>query len=102
MTTIVLSSTVTVRAQMRVQAENADLDHWHRLGCLAWVHADQHGHARMATGQVARELGLTVKQISAALETARNRGWVDPSSTARCLVLPGCASNPCEENHRVV
>jgi hypothetical protein len=99
-TTIVLSSTVTVRAQMRVQSENVDLEHWHRLGCLAWVHADQHGHARMATGQAGRELCLSVNQVTDAIAVARRRGWLDPASTARCLVLPGCASNPCEESHR--
>lgn len=99
MTTIVLTTAVAVRVLMQTMADNYDLDQWHRLGCLAWVHADQYGHARLATGQASRELGLSVNQISEAIATARRRGWLDPSSTARCLVLPGCALNPCEERH---
>lgn len=101
MTTIVLSPTPAVRALMQVQVDNYQLPAWVRLGCLTWVHADhKHGHARMATGQVARELGLTVKQTSATIATARALGFIDDTSTARCLVLLGCGNNPCEERHR--
>ncbi|WP_323793810.1 hypothetical protein [Nocardioides sp.] len=100
MTTIVLSSTITARAVHRCQADNVRLDQWQRVGFLAMSLTDQHGHARMATGQIGRELGLSVNQVSDAIATARNRGLLDPASHARCLVLVGCASNPCEENHR--
>lgn len=99
MTTVVLAHRATVRAHMRQQADNTKLDHWHRLGCLAWVHADESGHANMTTGQVGRELGLNVNQVSEALATAKHRGWLDPISHARCLVLSGHAGNPCDERH---
>lgn len=90
----------SARTTMDQLARDDRLDHWHRLGCLAWVFAANDGHARLATGQAARELGLTVRQISDALDIARRRGWLDPTSTARCLVLPGCGGHSCEERHR--
>lgn len=99
MTTVILTRDLTVRAHMRMQADNTSLDHWHRLGCLAWVHANEGGHATFATGQIGRELGLNVKQVSNAIAIAAARGWVDTCSTARCLVLAGHALNPCEERH---
>lgn len=99
MTTVVLTTDVAIRSHMRMQADNTRLDHWHRLGCLAWVHADRSGHARFATGQVGRELGLSVKQVSTAISKAKAKCWIDPCSTARCIVLTGHALNPCEERH---
>lgn len=98
--TTTLPASVNARTDMQVQADNDHIEHWHRLGCLARARTDQHGHARMATGQASRELGLSVNQVTDAIAVARRRGWLDPASTARCLVLPGCANNPCEEQHR--
>lgn len=91
---------INARADMIANAANRYLPIWIRVGCLARVHTDAAGHARFATGQLGRELDdLTPQQISAALATAKARRWIDPTSTARCVVLPDCGRNPCEEKH---
>jgi hypothetical protein len=98
-----MSTAVTypgVRRDMAAQAANQALPTWHRIGCLARAGTNHHGHARFATGQLRRQLHLTAQQTSEALAVAKARGWVDSTSTARCVVLPGHALNPCEENHR--
>lgn len=100
MTAVILARSVSVRVDMRTAADNAKAPHWFRLGALARVHTNEHGHAPMREGQIARELRLTVRQVSNAITSAKAIGWIDPSSTARCLVLPDQALSPCEERHR--
>lgn len=90
---------VSVRVTMADLAA-AELPAWVRIGCLAWSLADQTGHARLATGQLRTSLGLSAQQTTDALAVARSRGWIDPCSTARCVVLPGCGPARCEERHR--
>lgn len=97
--TVTLTSPFSARGLMLTLATNPELPTWHRVGCIAWHRADQGGHARFSTGELSRCLGLTRGQVSDALAVARRRGWVDQTSNARCVVLPGCALNPCEERH---
>jgi hypothetical protein len=97
--TIVVATQFSARAIMLTLSDNPALEAWHRIGCLAWYRTDQDGHAKFATGELARRLNLKPGQVSDALAVARRRGWVDPVSHARCVVLPGCADNPCEERH---
>lgn len=90
----------SVRATMNDLAATS-LPGWVRVGCLAWALADTNtGHARFATGELRRVLGLSSSRTSDALAIARMHGWIDPASSARCIVLPGCSLNPCEEQHR--
>lgn len=91
--------TVEIRPTMSDLSQGS-LPAWVRIGCLAWARADLQGHARLGTGQLGRTLGMTPDSVARALRVARDHGWIDPTSTARCLVLPGCASARCEERHR--
>ena len=91
---------VSVRRINATLAESPHLPGWARLWCLTWAHADQNGHARFATGELARLLRLSAQRTSEALAVARGMGVVDGCSTARCVVLPGHALGPCEERHR--
>lgn len=85
---------------MNRSAVTGDLPAWVRVGCAAWATAEPSGHARFGVGQLRRILGLSPQQLTDAIAVARSRGWVDQASTARCIVLPGCSLNPCEERHR--
>jgi hypothetical protein len=95
-----LVRTVEVRATHLELAQQASLPAWVRLQCLAWAYAERNGHAPFATTELRQYLGLTPARLSQSLATARGLGWIDPTSTARCLVLPGCGINPCEGIHR--
>lgn len=95
-----LTPGVSVRATMADLVAGAHLPVWVRVGCIAWSLADGNGHAALWPGQLARALGTSAPGASNALARAREYGWVDESSTARCLVLPGCGARPCEERHR--
>lgn len=90
---------VSVRLTMADLAA-AELPAWVRVGCLAWALADPSGHARLTTGQLSTALGISPSATSNALGVARERGWIDDCSTARCVVLPGCGPARCEERHR--
>ena len=94
------STPVSVRATMSDLSRGYGLPSWVRLGCLAWSLAGPDGHAPLQPGQLARALGLSPSATSNALTAARERGFIDESSTARCVVLPGFGDNPCEAVHR--
>ena len=97
---ITLTRTVSVRAMMLEQAYQTSLPMWVRIGCLAWACANNHGHAPFSRGELRSWFDLRPATLSQSLTTARRLKWIDPTSTARCLVLPGCGLNPCEETHR--
>lgn len=85
---------------VRRQLNNHRLPPWLRIWCWALDHANGHGHARAYPGQLRTDLGLSKRDVSRALDQARGRGLIDPTSTAWCVVLPGAALAPCEGNHR--
>lgn len=91
---------ISIRETMAGRAEHPSLPAWVRVGCLAWFRAGADGHAPMYAGELARTLNLSRSQVSQALTQARDRGWIDPCSTSRCIVLPGMGAGRCEERHR--
>lgn len=95
-----LHAPVELRTVMRRLARNPVLPTWVRVGCYAWAKADPTtGHATLATSELRRHLHASPQQISEAIARAKTRSWIDPTSSARCLVLPGFGDNPCEEHH---
>ncbi|GAA5153858.1 hypothetical protein GCM10023340_36500 [Nocardioides marinquilinus] len=95
-----LSADVDVRAEWEQQARNDLLPHWVRVVAYTWARADRGGHARLTPGQLGLVLGLGHNATSEAIRTARDRGILDETSSARCLVLAGHRLNPCEARHR--
>lgn len=91
---------ISVRGSFTGYATNGDLPGWVRVGCAAWALAGANGHAPLAEGQLRTLLGATAPATSKALATARERGWVDATSSARCLVLPGYGGADCVSVHR--
>lgn len=89
------------RAELDQRARDTALPGWLRVALWAYAHHDQHGHAAAWPGQLRRELGFTHRRdVSRALQLARERGLIDPTSSAACVVLPGRALAPCESPHR--
>lgn len=74
---------------------------WLRVSAYAEHHANTHGHAPLTTGELGRALNLDQQQVSRAVDLARREGWLHPSSSARCLVLPRADPiAPCPALHR--
>lgn len=86
---------------LRHQATSPRLPGWLRIALWCWSHANHRGHARAWPSQLREELMFTSSQdVSRAIDLARQRGLVDPTSTARCVVLPGQGHHACESSHR--
>jgi hypothetical protein len=69
-------------------ARNADLDMWFRVFALAYSRIRANGHAVFLKGEIAELLGKPDYAISQAIRLAEKKKLLDPSSNARCLVLP--------------
>lgn len=83
------------------QVTNHQLPGWARIWAWCLAYANEWGHARAYPGQLRQALdGASAREVSRAIRLARERGVIDPCSTAACLVLPGHALSPCEASHR--
>jgi len=88
-------------AVLVASTENHNLPAWARVWVWCLAHVDRQGHARLYPGQLGQALGgASTSTVSKAIAQARDRGVLDPCSTASCLVLPGQALAPCEAQHR--
>lgn len=82
------------------------LDHknhpdWFRVWALAVARSVANGHAVFPPGEIAKSLGApgidggwlpkAPTGVSQAIRLAKQKGLLDPSSNARCLVLPSHA-----------
>lgn len=76
--------------QERALDTSAPLPTWQRIAFLALARHKADGHADFARGELARLLGEPPKKnnLNRELRQAVQYGWLDPSSCARCLVLP--------------
>lgn len=86
--------------ELQRQARNHRLAMWQRIAYWAQAHADHHGHARAYPGDLRRLLGVNAHEVSRAIRLAKDRGLLDDTSNAGCLVLPGHAHHPCDAHHR--
>lgn len=83
------------------QTTNHRLPTWVRIWVWALANTNAYGHARAYPGELRRYLDhTTAREVSRAIRLARERGVIDQSSTASCIVLPGHALAPCEATHR--
>lgn len=94
------STEYTPREALRCQAANPRLPLWVRVCAYAVAHAT-HGHARLYTGEL-RDLEPTASgpAMSDAIRRAVRNGWLDPRSSARCLVLVGAGAGRCGAAHK--
>ncbi|MDI6908645.1 hypothetical protein [Nocardioides sp.] len=95
-----MSTLAPVVRHLEQQVANNQLAAWVRIWVWCQANADDHGHARAYTGELRRLLDTNAREVSRAIRLARERGVIDPCSTAACLVLPGHAIAPCDAHHR--
>lgn len=88
------------RPDLERQARNHRLAMWQRLGYWCQANAGDHGHAPAYAGQLRTLLGTGPGEVSRAIRLAKDRGLLDDTSHAGCLVLPGHAHHPCDAHHR--
>ena len=66
---------------------------WQRVAFLAYARHKANGHSTFQRGELSRLLGDGLKRVDTnnlqrAIRTAVNKGWLDRSSGAECLVVP--------------
>lgn len=71
-----------------IAVRGAGMAHWQQVAFLAWCRGRDNGHANFAQGEIGKMLGLSKTAVSQEIKKAKTFGWLDPSSTARCLVWP--------------
>lgn len=81
------------RERAASRAANPAMPAWIRVAALAFGCHRRNGHASFKTGEIAEILGtpgkpLSPSSVSNAIKLAKNAGWIDGQSTARCLVVP--------------
>ncbi|GAB3663513.1 hypothetical protein GCM10027596_26780 [Nocardioides korecus] len=83
---------------------NPQLPLWMRVAAYAEAHANRHGHCPLTPEQLHRGIDPTLPKssISEAIRRAITVRWLDPASTARCLILAGYnpADPRCPATHR--
>jgi hypothetical protein len=100
------------------RASNPDLPDWLRVCAAAYGRHRANGHATLRAGELARVVGTVDRRtgelrpnqnISRAIRTAVEYGFLAEGSRARCLVVPshavagglGSPHDPCREHGRV-
>lgn len=103
MTQRILPRLAPTPALLRQQCTNTHLPGEIRLALWTWGHINEQGHAPAQPGQLLTELGFSRNtEVSRVIKKARDHGFIDQCSTARCLVLVGHSVAPCEQTHRWV
>jgi hypothetical protein len=74
------------------------LPDWIRLSLLAFARHRANGHANFGSGEIGQLLAHTASNgerqplsksaVSNAIKRAKDKGWIDRESCARCLVVP--------------
>lgn len=70
------------------RAHDAELPLWLRVAALAFGCHQGNGHANFGPGYLAGVLGKPGPVVSRAIAKAKQKGWIDEASRARCLVVP--------------
>jgi hypothetical protein len=70
------------------RAHDVRLPLWLRVAALAYGSHRRNGHAAFKPGWLAAVLEKPASDISKAIGRAKEYGFIDEASTARCLVVP--------------
>ncbi len=83
------------------RAKDRTLPDWLRLAGLAFAKHKANGHANFGLGEIGRLLAdvspsgeckpLSKSEVSNAIKLAKDKGFIDRASCARCLVVPAHA-----------
>lgn len=79
------------QAWSREVAVAGSMYQWHQVWFLALSRVRKNGHANFEVGEIARLLGMSPSTVSHKISEAVGHGWLDPTSGARCLVVPAHA-----------
>lgn len=95
-----------LRTTWEKRCKDTRLPLWLRVVAYAEAHHDESGHAPLYPEQLRTAIDsgdrtIPAQEVSRAIRWAIRRGFLDPSSSARCLVLVDHKpTNTCPATHR--